>query len=74
MAFVFLFLSYFTFWIMVLSGYMPSSGITESYGGFIPSFLRELHIISHSVCINLYSHNSARVFPFLHILSSIYCL
>ena len=27
---------------MILSGYMPSSGITESYGGFIPSFLREL--------------------------------
>ena len=27
-----------SFWIVVFSGYMPSSGIAGSYGGFIPSF------------------------------------
>ena len=27
-----------SFSIMVFSGYMPSSGIARSYGGFIPSF------------------------------------
>ena len=27
--------------ILVSSGYMPRSGIAGSYGGFIPSFLKE---------------------------------
>ena len=29
------------FSILVSSGYMPMSGIAESYGGFIPSFFKE---------------------------------
>ena len=29
--------------ILFSPGYMPRSGITGSYGGFIPSFLRTLH-------------------------------
>ena len=29
--------------ILVSSGYMSRSGIAGSYGGFIPSFLRNLH-------------------------------
>ena len=32
-----------SFSVLISSGYMPSSGIAGSYGGFIPSFLRSLH-------------------------------
>ena len=39
-----------SFSILVSSGYMPSSGTARSYGGIIPSFLRNLHTIFHSVC------------------------
>ena len=34
-------------------------------------FLRKLHLVSHRGCTNLHSHHSARMFPFLHTLSSI---
>ena len=32
-----------SFSTLVSSGHMPKSGIAGSYGGFIPSFLRNLH-------------------------------
>ena len=34
-----------SFSVLVSSGYMPRSAIAESYGGFLPSFLRNLPTI-----------------------------
>ena len=59
-----------SFSVLVSLGYMPRSGIAETYDSFILRFLG-ISILSAIMSVSIYiSTNSAREFPFLHTLSS----
>ena len=53
-----------SFSILISSGYRPRSGISGSYGGFIPGFLRNLHTVFHIGWINLHSHQQCKSIHF----------
>ena len=50
--------------MIFLSGYVPSSEIAGSYGNPTFTFMRNIHIVSHSGCTNLHFYQKCRRVPF----------
>ena len=63
-----------SFEIMIFSGYMPRSGIAGSYSVLFSVFWGTSILFSIMVVSVYIPTNSLEGFPFLHTLSSIYCL
>ena len=62
------------FQIIIFSRYIPRNGIAISHGSFIFSFLKISLLFSIVIAPVDIPTNSVGRFPFLYILSSIYCL
>jgi hypothetical protein len=52
---------------LIFFGFIPSNRIAESYSNSAFHFLRNLHIVFHNSCTNLYSHQQCqRALPLHH--------
>ena len=53
---------------------LPGHMVPQEITGSICNLLRNLHTVFHSGYTTLHFHQRIKEFPFLHTLSSIYCL